>query len=187
MVAGMANVIASMEELFRTHWPTSASVYLQEGVPAPGGRLRNRDLALTYKRLLREAKAVGDGREQQIDAALAAFYSGFVAEAIEIHCRTKSMHSSGTPHAGLLTGHDLASYRAGHEAAVSADFEAWTVAKCAAWSPGPVFLQQLRLLEGFDLARTGFLSAGHIPTVIECAKPAFPARQARHAHPALAE
>jgi gamma-glutamyltranspeptidase/glutathione hydrolase len=79
-------VIASVEELFRTHWPTSASVYLREGVPAPGGRLRNRDLALTYHRLLREAKADSGGREQQIDAALAAFYSGFVAEAIENQC-----------------------------------------------------------------------------------------------------
>src|SRR5258708_24448457 len=163
MVAGMANVIASMEELFRTHWPTSASVYLREGVPAPGGRLRNRDLALTYKRLLREAKAVGDGRELQIDAALAAFYYGFVAEAIENQCRTELMDSSGTPHARLLTGHDLSNYRAGHEAAVSADFEAWTVAKCQPWSQGPVCLPQLRLLEGFDPARTGFWSAATIP------------------------
>ena len=187
IVPRIAYVIASVEELFRTHWPTSASVYLQAGVPAPGGRLRNRDLALTYKRLLREAKSVGDGREQQIDAALAAFYSGFVAEAIENQCRTESMDSSGTPHKGLLTGQDLANYRADHEAAVSADFEAWTVAKCGPWSQGPVFLQQLRLLEGFDLARTGFLTADHIHTVVECAKLAFADREAWYADPTFVE
>ncbi len=187
VVPRIADVIRAVEELFRTHWPTSASVYLREGVPAAGSRLRNRDLAHTYKRLLRAATAEGGGREQQIDAALTAFYSGFVAEAIEHQCRIALMDSSGTPHAGLVTGDDLANYRADHEDAVSADFKGWTVAKCGPWSQGPVFLQQLRLLEGFDLFAAAFLSADHIHTVVECAKLAFADREAWYADPAFVE
>jgi gamma-glutamyltranspeptidase/glutathione hydrolase len=183
VVPRIADVIGAMEELFRSHWQTSASVYLRNGVPAAGGQFRNPDLAATYKRLLREANARGGGREHQVEAALDAFYSGFVADAIEDHCRTEFMDSSGAPHPGLLTGADLASFRAGHEAAVSVDYAGWTVAKCGPWSQGPVFLQQLLLLEGFDLARAGFLSADHIHTVVECAKLAFADREAWYGDP----
>lgn len=183
----IADVIAAVEDLFRSHWPTSASVYLRDGVPTPGGRLRNPDLATTYKQLVREAKTTGGGREQQIEAALSAFYSGFVADAIADHCRTEFMDSSGMSHPGLLAGADVAKFKATHEQAVSVDFEGWTVAKCGPWSQGPAFLQQLRLLEGFDLAGAGFLSADHIHTVIECAKLAFADREAWYADPDFAE
>ncbi|HEV2034168.1 MAG TPA: gamma-glutamyltransferase family protein [Candidatus Dormibacteraeota bacterium] len=186
-VPRIAGVIAAVEQLFRTHWPTSASVYLRDGVPAAGGRLRNPDLAATYRRLVREANAKGGGREEQIEGALSAFYSGFVADAIEDHCRTEFMDSSGTAHPGLLVGADVAKFKATHEPAVSVDFEGWTVAKCGPWSQGPVFLQQLRLLEGFNLAGTDFLSADHIHTVTECAKLAFADREAWYADPDFAE
>lgn len=183
LVPRIADVIAAMEQLFREHWPTSAAVYLRNGVPTAGRRFRNPDLAATYKRLLSEAKAAGGGRERQIENAVNAFYSGFVADAIESHCRTELMDSSGTPHPGLLTGADLAGFKAGRESAVSVDFAGWTVAKCGPWSQGPVFLQQLRLLEGLDIAGAGFLSADHIHAVVECAKLAFADREAWYADP----
>lgn len=183
LVPRIADVIAAMEGLFRDHWPTSAAVYLRHGVPTAGGRFRNPDLAATYKRLVSEANAAGGGREQQLEAALNAFYSGFVADAVEGHCRTELMDSTGTLHPGLLTGADMAGFKAGREAAVSVDFAGWTVAKCGPWSQGPVFLQQLRLLEGVDLAKAGFLSADHIHTVVECAKLAFADREAWYGDP----
>lgn len=183
IVPRIADVIGVVEDLFRGHWPASAALYLRDGVPRAGRRFRNPDLAATYRRLLGEAIAQGGGRERQIEAALRAFYSGFVAEAVDRHCRNDSMDSSGTPHPGLLTGADLANFKAAHEQAVMVDFAGWTVAKCAAWSQGPTFLQQLRLLEGFDLAGAGFLSADHIHTVVECAKLAFADREAWYGDP----
>ena len=45
-----------------------------------------------------------------------------------------------------------------------------------AWGQGPVLLQQLALLDGFDLGP--FLGADHIHTVVECAKLAFADREA---------
>ena len=183
LLARASDAIATAEPLFRDHWPSSASVYLDGGVPAPGASFRNRDLAATYRRLLADAGS----REQEIDAALASFYSGFVAEAIERHCERPAMDSSGMPHPGLLRASDLSSFRAARESPLTVDFGDWTVAKCGPWSQGPVFLQQLRLLERFDLSRAGFLSAEHIHLVVECAKLAFADREAWYADPRFAE
>ena len=65
------------------------------------------------------------------------------------------MDDSGSPHAGLLTGDDLAGWRATWEPAVTLDWRGLTVAKPAAWSQGPVLLQQLALLGDGDLPARG--------------------------------
>src|SRR5260370_25943438 len=71
----------------------------------------------------------------------------------------------------------------GIEAAVSADYRGVTVFKCGPWSQGPVFLQQLKLLEGFDLAAMGHNSAAYIHSVIEAAKLSFADREAYYGDP----
>ncbi len=92
-----------MAGLFREHWPSSAEVYLADGVPAPGARFANPVLAEVYQRILAEAEAAGTGRETQIEAARRAFYEGFVAEAIADYLATAEvMDTSGTRHRGLL-------------------------------------------------------------------------------------
>jgi len=175
----IADTVASVEALFREHWPASAALYLASGAPPrPWSRFRNPDLASTYRRL---------ARERSIDAALRAFYSGFVAEAIDQHCRHAVMDGSGVPHAGLLTAADMAEFEAAREAPLKIDFGGWTVAKCGPWSQGPVFLQQLRLLEAGDFRSRDFLSAGHLHLVVECAKLAFADREAWYADPDFAD
>src|SRR5882762_6454638 len=61
--------IATVEKLFREHWPTSAAVYLRGGkAPAAGTLFTNPALAETYQRVLREE--IGPrGREQEIERA----------------------------------------------------------------------------------------------------------------------
>lgn len=183
----VAGTIAMVEGLFREHWQESAAVYLSDGLPAAGSRFRNRDLAATYRRLVGEGESARGGRESQIDAALGAFYSGFVVEAVERHCRAEFMDSSGMPHRGLLAGTDFAAFKARHEVPVTVEFEGWTVAKCGPWSQGPVFLQQLRLLAGAGLRASGFLSPDHVHLVTECAKLAFADRDAWYADPDFAD
>jgi gamma-glutamyltranspeptidase/glutathione hydrolase len=180
-LAGAAETIAMVEPLFRDHWKSSAAVYLDGGLPRAGERSRNRDLSTTYRRLVQHGG--NGGREQEIERALRSFYSGFVAEAIERHCATPVMDSSGTSHPGLLRVSDLSAFTATHENVLSVDFGEWSVAKCGPWSQGPVFLQQLRLLEGFDLAGKGFLSADHVHLVVESAKLAFADREAWYGDP----
>ena len=47
MAALVSAAIAAVERLFRDHWPTSAEVYLADGVPGPGSRFANPALAAT--------------------------------------------------------------------------------------------------------------------------------------------
>src|SRR4051794_36513874 len=140
--------VASVSEHFRTHWPTSASTWLtSDGAPpAAGSLVRNPVLASTYRRLLDAAR--GATREAQIDAALAAWYTGFVAEAIDSFCRYPVMDDSGRPHAGFLTAQDLAGWTPTYEQPVTLDWQGWTLAKAGPWSQGPALLQALAMLDG---------------------------------------
>jgi gamma-glutamyltranspeptidase/glutathione hydrolase len=184
-VPRVGGAIGAMERLFRAEWPSSAEVWLADGVPAPGGRLRNPALAATWRRLLEEAEAASPDRDGQIEAALAAFYEGFVAEAIAGYlAAAEVMDVSGRRHKGLLDGDDLAGWRATVEAPVSAQHRGWTVCKTGPWGQGPVLLQQLHLLDGFDLEAMGLGSAAYVHTVAECAKLAFADREAWYGDPA---
>jgi gamma-glutamyltranspeptidase / glutathione hydrolase len=182
----VAEGIASLEGFFRTEWPTSAGTWLP--APAPWSLLRNPTLAETYTRVLDESEAASTDRDAQIQAARDAFYRGFVAEAIDDFCaRTEAMDSSGRRHAGLLTADDLADFEAGFEASVSFDYAGWTVHKTGPWGQGPVFLQQLALLDGFDLPAMAAGSWEFAHTVIECSKLAFADREAWYGDPTFAD
>ncbi len=148
LTARVAATAASVSEHFRTHWPTSAATWLaNDGAPPAAGRLfRNPALASTYRRLLDAAR--GPTREAGIDAALAAWYTGFVADAIDVFSRSPVRDDSGRDHAGFLTGHDLASWTATYEPPVTTDWRGWNVSKAGPWSQGPVLLQALAMLDG---------------------------------------
>jgi len=139
--ARLAAAIRESEPLLRT-WPASAGVYLP--APEPGATVRNRVLAATYREIIRQSR--GGSREREIECARETFYRGFVAEAI---------HGFSEQHDGLLDGDDLAGWHASPEAPVTLDFQGNTVCKVGPWSQGPVFLQQLALLDGFDLRARG--------------------------------
>jgi len=165
--------------LFRDEWPSSAALYLPSGAPpTAGSRFTNRSLAETYKRLLAEGEAAGGGRDGQIEAMRRAWYQGFVAEAIDRFCRDNAlMDSSGRRHAGVLTGDDMARWQASKERPATFDYHGYTLCKGGPWSQGPVFLQQLALLAGFDLAAMDPTGPDFVHCVTECAKLAFADRE----------
>ncbi len=172
----IARTIGTVADLFRAEWPTSAATFLPDGgVPAVGSWLRNPVWAATLRRLVTEAEAASPSREGQVEHALDSWTAGFVAAAIDTFVRTPLWDSSGSAHAGVLTGHDLASWRPTYEAPVTLDFHGWTVCKAGPWSQGPVLLQQLALLDGLDLTPG---SADCVHTVVEAAKLAFADREA---------
>ena len=187
MVAAISRAIAQVAPIFRSEWLESARIYLTNGVPEPGSTFRNPDLGRTYQRILEEAESAESDRDRQIEAARRIFYEGFVAEAIDAACRIPSIDSSGERHAGLLTAADLAGWRARYEPSIHFTYQDATVHKTAPWGQGPVFLQQLALLEGIDLKAMGFLSADHIHTVVESAKLAFADREAWYGDPDFAD
>ena len=180
LVPNISNTIAAVRELFEQEWPTSAAIWLPQGaVPAPGTLFRLPGLAATFRRLLAEAEAAGGNRERRIEAARACFRGGFVAEAIERFCRgTTALDSSGRRHAGLLTAADMAGWEATLEPPATLDYGGLTVCKTGPWGQGPVLLQQLALLRGFDLASLDPAGAEFIHLVTECSKLAFADREA---------
>jgi gamma-glutamyltranspeptidase/glutathione hydrolase len=185
LVERASATIASVEQLFRQHWPTSAAVYLSGGrVPEPGTLFANRGHAETYRRILSEAQAAGGNRENQIDAARRAWSQGFVADAIDRFCRTQDvMDTSGTPHRGVLTGADMAAWQPPVEAPLTYDYGSYRVCKAGPWNQGPVMLQQLALLKGFDLDDTDPTSADFIHTLVECSKLAYADRETFYGDP----
>ena len=104
LVERASATIATVEELFRKHWPTSAAIYLPDGkVPKTGTLFSNKTLAATYARVLKEAESAGSDRVAQIERARKIWSQGFVAEAIDKFCRTQAvMDTSGRPHRGVL-------------------------------------------------------------------------------------
>ena len=177
--------IASVAELFRDHWPSSAEVYLPGGhLPAPGSLFANPALAATYQRILEEAEAASHDRDEQIEAARRVYYEGFVAETIAAYVASADvMDVTGQPHRGLLSYADLAGWHPRLEEPLTYDVGGLTVCKTKPWGQGPVFLQQLALLDGFDLAAMGPGSADYLHTVTECGKLAFADREAWYGDP----
>jgi gamma-glutamyltranspeptidase/glutathione hydrolase len=181
----VANTIKDLKTFFETEWLTSAAVYLPGGeAPKPRQLFRNPQLAETWKRILREAEAKGGSREAQIEAARNAFYKGFVAEAIDEFVRkTEAMDQSGSRHRGVLTGDDMACWSASYDTPQTYDYHNYRVNKIRPWGQGPVFLQTLALLKGFDLAAMGPTSGEFIHTVVESMKLAFADREAYYGDP----
>jgi len=189
LVERASATIATVEQLFREHWPTSAAVYLPGNkVPAPGTLFTNKAMAETYARILREAESAGGNRERQIEHARKAWSQGFVAEAIDRFCRTQEvMDTSGSRHRGVLTADDMARWQPHLEPPGTYDYGRYRACKAGPWSQGPVMLQQLALLKGFDLDGADPVSAEFIHTVVECSKLAYADRETYYGDPKFVE
>ncbi|SPU54265.1 gamma-glutamyltransferase family protein [Bordetella trematum] len=184
----ISNTIKGLQDFFTQHWPSTAEVYLPGGqVPQAGKLFRNPALARTWRRVLETAEAASADRDRQIEAARDAFYRGFIAEAIDRFAQTEVMDESGRAHRGVLRASDMAGWSASYEPALTYDYGDYTVAKAGGWSQGPVFLQTLALLKGFDLASMGPDSAEFIHTLTEAMKLAFADREVYYGDPAFCE
>lgn len=173
-----------------SRYPTTQRLYYPDGdVPAVGQLFRNVDFARSLRLMCdAEKAAAGRGRVAGIEAACDAFYRGPIAETI---CQFIAEHpiadasggASGGEHTGLLTVDDMADWHAAVEDPVSFHYHGLDLHKCSSWTQGPVFLQQLALLQGFDLPAMGHNSADYLHTWIECAKLAFADREAYYGDP----
>lgn len=196
--AGACAAIAAAAETFRAHWPSSAAQWLPGGqVPEPGDLVRMPGYASTLKRLLTAADeagpagdngAAGDGgadsdvRVARIEAVRRQWREGFVAAEAAAFIREPHMHSSGSTHAGVLTVEDMARFSAGYEEPVSIEFRGHTIAKTGPWGQGPVLLQALRILDGFDDADLDPSTERGAHTILEALKLALADRDTHYGH-----
>jgi gamma-glutamyltranspeptidase/glutathione hydrolase len=171
-------------------YPTTGAIYLPNGrVPAIGEMWRNPDFGAMLRMMVRAERAArGRSRIAGIEAARDVFYRGEIADRILDFARnTPVVDATGRAHTALLDADDFAEWHAHAEDSVSRDYRGLTVHKCGPWTQGPVFLQQLALLEGFDLRAMGHNSAEYLHTIIEASKLAFADREARYGDPAFDE
>ncbi|WP_059415151.1 gamma-glutamyltransferase family protein [Cupriavidus basilensis] len=185
LVPRISQAILAVRELFQQEWHSSAEVWLPGGrVPRPGTLHATPGVARTYTRILETAAAAGGTREQQIDAAMACWYRGFVAREIDEFCRTQAVRdTTGERHKGLLRLDDMANWAPTVEAPATLDFGRYTVAKCGIWSQGPAFLQQLGMLRHADLAAHAPTSPEFVHRIAEAAKLAMADRLAWYGDP----
>ncbi len=182
---GMRGRIAATASRLR-EWPTSAALLLPAGrVPDVGETWRNPDLARTFERLVEaERNARAQGRSGALRAARDRFYKGDIArEIVAFQRETIVRDANGMESRGLLTEEDFAVFETRVERPVTLNYRGYDVYKCGPWSQGPVFLQQLALLEGFDLASLGAGTPDHLHLVIEASKLAFADRERYYGDP----
>lgn len=186
MYAGLREHLCEHLGRYTERYPSTAALYCPGGaVPQVGEAVRNPDLAGVLRAMCEaEAEAAGKGRVAGIEAARDRFYRGEVAERIARFAGdTVIEDESGSRHRGLLAYEDLAEWRARVETPVTYRYRGLDVHKCPAWTQGPVFVQQLALLEGFDLAAMGHNSARYLHVLAEVAKLAFADRESYYGDP----
>lgn len=174
-----AGVIDAVTGLFREHWPSSAQQWLStDGIPpSPGDLVRNVAYAETLRRLV--AAGAYHDRVSQIDAARRAWSEGFVAHAVAAFVvESKHHHSTGTDHYGVLSLRDMRMFRASYETPVCTTFRDTTVVKAGPWTQGPVLLQALSILSGYNDHELDLEAVAGVHRVVEALKLAMADRDA---------
>jgi gamma-glutamyltranspeptidase/glutathione hydrolase len=176
-----AGSIARSVRIFKL-FPTSQKVYLPGGrVPRPGSLFRQPDLARTLRSMVaaeEKALAAGATREAAIDAVRDHFYRGEIARKIGRFSQENS---------GLLRYEDFAQFRLEVEEPEQTSYRDYEVYKSGFFTQGPIMLQALNLLEGYDLRSMGWNSPEYIHTVVEALKLAYADRDTYYADPEFSE
>lgn len=144
--ASVANAAAKL-----ARFPTSAAIYLPEGRPVRAGDvLRNPDLG-------RSLRLVAEGGSE-------AFYRGPIAREISSFLRANG---------GMLGLQEFEEHQSEIYDPIHIDYRGHTVYETNPPSQGLVVLEELNLVEGFDLAALGHNTAESIHLMVEAKKLAF--------------
>jgi gamma-glutamyltranspeptidase/glutathione hydrolase len=183
---GFIGHIEDVAPRFEQEWPTSAKVFLPGGkLPEVGDLFIQKDLARTLRRLVEaEAARKGEDRNVGLQAARDRFYRGDIAkEIVDFQKKTECKDQTGAVSTGLLEMEDLARYQAMVEEPAKTIYRGVEVYKVGFWSQGPVLLQTLNLLEGYDVKELGHNSAAYIHLLSEAMKLAYADREWYYADP----
>ena len=155
----LAGVIAGDQMI--QQFPTSQRIFAPNGrALRPGEIVYQKDLARTFQAI------VDGGRD--------AFYEGEVAQGI-----VRFSEEQG----GLLSLKDFADCHSRWEAPISTSYRGYSVYEAPPNSSGHVLLQELNLVEQFDLQALGCNTAESIHLMVEAKKLAFADREAYMADP----
>ncbi|MFN0071514.1 MAG: gamma-glutamyltransferase [Chloroflexota bacterium] len=149
-----AFVAQDADELRRD--PMCTRIFFREGeLPRTGDLLVQTELGRTLDRLARH------GRDD--------FYEGETARALTEFCQAQG---------GAISLDDLREFHTELQAPIATTYRGYTVLEAPPNSTGHVLLQELNIVEQFDLSDMEFLSARHVHTLVEAKKLAFADREA---------
>ena len=153
LARSLKRVLPRMEK-----YPASIKKFSDDGAPMAAGRLwRQPELAAALQRIAEQGP---DG-----------FYKGETADLI-----VAEMQRGG----GIITHEDLAGYKPLRRSPIRGTYRGYEILSMPPPSSGGVTLiQMLNILEGFDIAATGFGSADTLHLMVEAMRRAY-ADRARH-------
>ena len=154
---GLARSLAGILDEMKKY-PASLAQFSKNGTPyAAGDVLKQPDLARSLDRIAAQGPA--------------GFYEGETARLIE-----QEMRANG----GIITGEDLKAYKAVKRPPLRGTYRGYEILGMPPVSSGGVaVVQALNILEGFDLAASGFGSARTVHAIAESMRRAF-ADRAQH-------
>ena len=163
-------------------WPYSKRLFFPRGgetpeAPRAGELWRQPDLLATLQKLVETegaALAAGKSRKEAILAANDRFYRGDIAEEFVRGSREQG---------GLHTREDLAKWQVKIEEPVKTTYRGVEVYKLTHWTQGPVMLQALNILEGFDLQAMGYNTARYLHTLYQAMNLAYADRDFYYGDP----
>ena len=156
----LANGLKGENERFASD-PLTRAIYTNDGKPiAAGSLLCNRNLGTTLRKIAQ------DGRK--------TLYEGELAKAIIEFSRSRD---------GLFTEEDLGNYHAHWAEPIHVNYRGYEVYEMPPNSSGHILLQELNMVELFDLQSLGCNTAESIHLMVEAKKLAFADREKYMADP----
>jgi gamma-glutamyltranspeptidase/glutathione hydrolase len=159
-----------------SQWADARRIFLPNGeVPKVGDVFVQADLARTLRTIVAaEKRNAGKGRHAALMAARDYFYKGPIGKQIGDYMQT---------HGGLLAASDLAGWHAKVGALARGEYRGYEIYKTGFWAQGPMMIEVLNLLEGYDLKKIGQNSPEYIHTVTEALKLGFADRDRFYGDP----
>jgi gamma-glutamyltranspeptidase/glutathione hydrolase len=170
----LSNYIESTQQYLQL-WPVSLRFFeprLQ--VPKPGELFAEPSLTHTLEALADIEKKAHGKRLAKIEAVRNYFYRGPLAKAIG---------DFSAKNGGLLRYEDMAAFHAELDTPRTTTYRGYTIDKPGFWTQGPVMLEALNILEGYDLKAMGHNSPQYLHTVVEAVKLAFADRDRYYGDP----
>lgn len=156
-------------------WPDSMKFFYPQGVPTSRGEIfREPTLAHTFRELVAAEKKAHGKRADKLRAVRDLFYKGSIAHRIA---------DASEKYNGLIAYNDLANFHADLEQPKIGTYHGYEIYKPGFWTQGPLMIEALNILEGYDLKAMGLNSPQYLHTVVEAVKLAFADRDEYYGDP----
>jgi len=156
-------------------WPSSQQFYFPNGsLPKPGAIVHMPSLAATLREMAAAEKKAHGNRAAKLHAVHDIFYKGDIAKRIA---------TFNEQNGGLIAYDDLANFHAELDQPRNTSYRGYVVNKPGFFTQGPVMIEALNILEGYDLKAMGHNTPEYLHTVIEAVKLAFADRDRYYGDP----